>query len=139
MEGETQWRILVVEDEPALARVYARALAAAGFEVDVADNGMDGLNRLLGVSYDVVVSDVCMPRMNGLRLLESIRRLRPDVPVVMMTAQFDADAYDRARELGTVRYLLKPFTLDQLAKAVRNATMLRKLWQRQTARRHSVR
>src|SRR5579871_2242115 len=117
MTAETQWRVLLVDDEPALARVFARALVAAGFTVDVAGDGVDGLNQLLAGSYDVLVSDVCMPRMSGLRLLDAIRKARPDIPVVLMTARLDPQTYERARELGTVRYLLKPFTLEQLARA----------------------
>jgi two-component system chemotaxis response regulator CheY len=137
MPDESQARVLLVDDEPALARVYARALVAAGFEVDLASDGIEGLNRLLAGSYDVLVSDICMPRMSGLRLLDAIRKMRPDIPVVLMTAQLDPATYERARELGTVRYLLKPFALDQLARAVRSAAMLRAAWQRSSARRQS--
>jgi DNA-binding NtrC family response regulator len=63
--------------------------------------------------------------MDGLDLLQQVKRLRPDVPVVIVTAQVDERAYAIARELGTVRYLLKPTTMDQLARAVENAAMLR--------------
>jgi DNA-binding NtrC family response regulator len=129
---------LLVDDEPALARVFARALTAAGFDVALALDGVDALDRLMADPYDIVVTDVCMPRMSGLRLLESIRSLRPDVPVVLMTAQLDPQTYERARELGSVRYLLKPFTLEQLANAVRNAAMLREAWQRTARRRGSA-
>jgi CheY-like chemotaxis protein len=135
MAPEIEGHVLLVDDEPALARVFARALEAAGFAVDVAGDGVEGLNRLLAGSYDVLVSDVCMPRMSGLRLLDSTRKLRPDIPVVLMTAQLDPTTYERARELGTVRYLLKPFTLEQLARAVRSAAMLRAIWRRTSARR----
>jgi CheY-like chemotaxis protein len=138
-EAEVEGRVLLVDDEAALARVFARALMAAGFEVDVAGDGIEGLNRLLAGSYDVLVSDVCMPRMSGLRLLDVVRKLRPHVPVVLMTAQLDAQSYDRARELGTVRYLLKPFSLEQLARAVQSAAMLRVAWQRTSSRRQTPR
>jgi CheY-like chemotaxis protein len=137
MVTEGERRVLLVDDEPALARVFARALAAEGFEVDVAQDGVEALNRLMAEPYDIVVTDICMPRMGGLRLLEAIRRSRPDVPVVLMTAQLDPQTYERARELGSVRYLLKPFKLDQLANAVRSAAMLRDVWQR-TARRRAL-
>jgi CheY-like chemotaxis protein len=138
MMAETRRRVLLVDDEPALARVFARALVAADFEVDLAVDGVEGLNMLKGGGYDVLVSDVCMPRMNGLRLLDIIRKLRPDIPVVLMTAQLHPPSYERARELGTVRYLLKPFTLEQLARAVGSAARLRAAWQRSTARRQAA-
>ncbi|HXN32288.1 MAG TPA: response regulator [Polyangiaceae bacterium] len=118
-------RVLLVEDERVLARVYSRALVASGFLVDIASDGAEGFERLLAGSYDVVVSDVCMPRMNGLDLLEQVRRLRPNVPVVLITAQLDEQAYEQARGLGAARYLLKPVTMDQLARAVQGAARLR--------------
>lgn len=108
-----------------LARIYSRALTAAGFVVDLAADGAEGFERVLAGTYDVIVSDLCMPRMDGLDLLQQVKRLRPDVPVVIVTAQVDERAYAMARELGTVRYLLKPTTMDQLARAVENAAMLR--------------
>jgi two-component system response regulator TctD len=137
MVAERERRVLLVDDEVALARVFARALSAAGFDVALALDGVEALARLVAEPYDIVVTDVCMPRMSGLRLLDSIRGLRPDVPVVLMTAQLDPQTYERARELGSVRYLLKPFKLEQLENAVRSAAMLRDVWQR-TARRRGL-
>jgi DNA-binding NtrC family response regulator len=134
---EGQHRILLVDDDASLLRVYACALETAGFRVEVAQDGAEGLNRLMSEPFDVVVSDVCMPQVTGLELLRAVRRLRPDVPAVLMTAQLDPEAYERARELGSVRYLLKPFKLAQLANAVRSAANLRESWQR-TARRRAL-
>ncbi|HEY8087715.1 MAG TPA: response regulator [Polyangiaceae bacterium] len=138
MESEPS-RILLVEDDPTLARIYTRALRASGFLVDHAPDGVEGLDRLLRGDYDVVVSDVCMPRMGGLELLEAARRTRPDVPVVLMTAQLDADTYSRARALGSVRYLLKPVGLEQLANAVQTAALLRASRIRTHERRRALR
>jgi CheY-like chemotaxis protein len=118
-------RVLLVEDERVLARVYSRALVAAGFTVDTAADGAEGFERFLSGSYDVVVSDVSMPRMTGLDLLEQVRRLRPNVPVVLITARLDQSAYEQAHGMGTARYLLKPVTMEQLARAVQGAAMLR--------------
>ncbi len=128
-------RVLLVDDEPALVRVYTRALSAEGYEVDVAGDGADALLKLRERTYDVVVTDICMPRMGGLRLLEGIRRLCPDVPAVLMTAHLDPETYERARALGSVRYLLKPFKLEQLANAVQSAAKLREVWRRMSRRR----
>jgi two-component system response regulator TctD len=128
-------RVLLVEDNPVLGRIYARALSAAGFVVDLAADGADGFELLLAGSYNVVVSDLQMPRMSGLELLEQVRRLRPDIPVVIITAEFDVDTYTRARDMGSVRYLRKPLTLDQLAHAVESAAALHTSLARDTARR----
>jgi len=129
--------VLVVEDEPTLARVYTRALVAAGFEVDHAPDGAAGLERLLAGNYAAVVSDVCMPRLSGLDLLERVQQLAPGLPVVLMTAQLDPEAYARARDLGSVRYLLKPVRMAQLVNAVQSAVMLGAAWARTEARRTS--
>jgi DNA-binding NtrC family response regulator len=124
-DDATSARVLLVEDDPVLSRVYSRALTAAGYTVVVSADGAEGLERLLAEKYDVVVSDVCMPRMNGIDLLKDASRLRPNVPFVLMTAQLDAQLYDVARQMGTVRYLLKPMSMENLARAVRSAALLR--------------
>jgi DNA-binding response OmpR family regulator len=133
--GNGPSRVLLVEDHQALLRVYARALTAAGFEVDTASDGMQGLGRLLSSSYNALVSDISMPVMDGMRLLESARHLRPNVPVVMITAELDSQLYGDAKDQGAVRYLLKPFHLEQLERAVRTATALGMVWERLRARR----
>jgi DNA-binding NtrC family response regulator len=113
--------VLLVEDDVVLGRIYSCALIAAGFAVDLAKDGAEGLERLLANPYDALVTDMCMPRMTGLDLLREMRRMRRDVPVVLMTAQLDARAYELAREMGAVRYLFKPMKMEQLARAVERA------------------
>jgi DNA-binding NtrC family response regulator len=119
-------RVLVVEDDVMLARVYSRALTAAGFSVDLAADGAEGFERLLASSYDVVLSDLRMPRMDGLDLLRQVQRMRPNVAVVLMTAALDNATYAAAREImESVRYLAKPMTMEHLARAVKTAATLR--------------
>ncbi len=120
-----QPRVLLVEDEPLLVRVYGRGLEAAGYAVQSAPDGAEGLRLAALGSYDVVVSDVCMPRMGGLDLAIQVRRLLPELPIVLMTAQLDAEVYTRARAAGVVRYLLKPVSLEKLANAVEHAVKLK--------------
>jgi DNA-binding NtrC family response regulator len=128
-------RVLVVEDELALARLYVRALVAAGHRVDHVANGTDGLRLLHSNPYDLVLSDVCMPGLSGLDLLNEIRVKWPDIPVILVTAQLDADLYSRAREIGSVRYLLKPVSLEKLANAVEHGLKLRTTLLRSQERR----
>jgi CheY-like chemotaxis protein len=125
MACPTQARVLIVEDEPAVVRMYGRGLEAAGYAVASAPDGAEALRMIALWSFDVVVSDVCMPRMGGLELAIEARRISPELPIVLMTAQLDAGVYARARAAGVVRYLLKPVGLEQLARAVGNAVKLK--------------
>jgi DNA-binding response OmpR family regulator len=117
-------RVLVVEDDSALARIYSCGLSAAGYRVDTASDGAEGFARLLATSYDVVVTDLCVPKLSGLDLLEEVRRRRPGVPVVMVSGVLDSTAYEMAREMGTVRFLMKPVSIHQLERAVQSAWRL---------------
>jgi DNA-binding NtrC family response regulator len=137
-EGLPVGKVLLAEDEPALARVYARALLAMGVQAEHQPNGALALRRILVEDFDVLVSDVRMPQMSGLELLREVRLRRPDMPVVLLTAHLDAEQYGEARDLGTVRYLLKPVGMDQFARAVQSALQLRAVWRRRSARRAEV-
>jgi len=118
-------RILLVEDDAAIARIFVRALVAAGHAVDHSADGAQGFAQLLAVAYDIVISDVGIPKLDGLDLLELARRLRPDVSVIMMSGRLDPLAQAKAREMGALRYLLKPIGLLQLTRAVDTAAKLR--------------
>src|SRR3954469_17497935 len=81
----TPARVLVVDDEPVTARSYARALSAAGYQVTIAHDGREAAALTNGQAFDVVVSDIAMPDMDGLALLRSIRQADLDVPMIFMT------------------------------------------------------
>jgi DNA-binding response OmpR family regulator len=111
--------ILVVEDDTRIARVVEQALAEAGHQVDIAYDGLDGLERAESGSYDLVVLDVMLPEMDGLAVARDLRRQRVRTPILMLTAR-DAVA-DRVRGLdsGADDYLIKPFALEELLARVR--------------------
>src|SRR6266704_2473292 len=111
-------RILVVEDEPRLLRNLAKALREEGYAVDTAESGDDGLYKAESYSYDAVVLDVMLPRLDGWEVLERLRKQKP-TPVLMLTAR---DAHkDRVRGLdtGADDYLVKPFDLTELLARLR--------------------
>ncbi len=137
--GEGPARILLVEDDPTLARIFARALTAAGFAVDHAHDGVEAIALVTDGDYDAVMSDVCMPRLTGLELLEHVTRAHPELPVVLLTAQLDAAAYGKARDIGSLRYLLKPVSIEQLVRAAQSAVELRIARRRARARRAEAR
>jgi two-component system OmpR family response regulator len=111
-------RVLVVEDEPELLRVIARALAEEGYAVDRAADGEEGLFRATSWEYDAVVLDLMLPKIDGWQLLAEIRK-RKKTPVLILTAR---DAVpDRVRGLdgGADDYLVKPFELAELFARLR--------------------
>jgi two-component system copper resistance phosphate regulon response regulator CusR len=111
--------VLVIEDESRIRSFLARALEAEGFAVDGADNGTDGLERAVRGTYDLVVLDLLLPRLDGLSVLRELRRRCPDVPVVVISARSDLPTKLRGFELGADDYLVKPFAVDELLARVR--------------------
>jgi DNA-binding response OmpR family regulator len=112
-------RILVIEDESRIRSFLARALEADGFAVDGADNGHDGLERAVRGSYDLVILDLLLPRLDGLSVLHELHRRSPDVPVVIVSARADLSTKLRGFALGANDYLAKPFAVDELLARVR--------------------
>jgi DNA-binding response OmpR family regulator len=111
--------LLVIEDEPRILAFLARALEAEGFVVDGADNGLDGLSRALGGSYDLVILDLLLPRVDGLTVLRELHRRCPELPVVIVSARSDLRTKLRGFELGASDYVAKPFAFDELLARVR--------------------
>jgi DNA-binding response OmpR family regulator len=112
-------RILVVEDEARILAFVGRALEAEGFEVDSADNGVDGLDRALRGRCDLVILDLLLPRLDGLTVLRELHRRRPDLPVVIVSARSDLATKLRGFRLGASDYMAKPFAVDELLARVR--------------------
>ncbi|ERG64029.1 hypothetical protein L332_06090 [Agrococcus pavilionensis RW1] len=112
-------RVLLVEDERRLAEAVRHGLAAEGFNVDWADNGVDGLWKAKEQQYDVVVLDIMLPGLNGYKVCEGMRAAGIWTPVLMLTAkdgEYDqADAFD----LGADDYLIKPFSFIVLVARLR--------------------
>jgi DNA-binding response OmpR family regulator len=112
-------RILIVEDEERILAFVARALRAEGWTVGVADNGGQGLAAALGNPYDLVVLDLLLPGMDGLDLLRELRRRKPDLPVLILSARSELETKLHGFELGADDYLVKPFSLSELLARVR--------------------
>ena len=115
-------RILVVDDEPPIRDVVCAMLQAAGYRTAQASSGADGLAVLKrDPDFQLVLSDLMMPQLDGTGLLESIRRERLEMPVVMVTAVHDISVALAAIRNGAYDYLLKPFEREQLLAVVRRA------------------
>src|SRR5437764_14510165 len=92
-------KLLLIEDETAIARVIQRGLEQAGFTVDVAEDGERGLAMALGGSYALLILDLMLPKMDGWRVCEELRQRRSRVPILMLTARGAVE--DRVRGLET--------------------------------------
>ncbi|MFJ2720237.1 response regulator transcription factor [Streptomyces sp. NPDC087437] len=117
-------RLLIVEDEKRLATALARGLAAEGFAVDLAHDGLTGLHMTQERDYDLIVLDIMLPGLNGYRICAQLRAAGDDTPILMLTAK-DGE-YDEAEGLdtGADDYLTKPFSYVVLQARIR--AMLRR-------------
>jgi two-component system, OmpR family, copper resistance phosphate regulon response regulator CusR len=112
-------RILVIEDEPRILGFLKVGLEAEGFTVDGAEDGVSGLTLALREPYELVVLDLQLPRLDGLRLLDELHRSRPELPVLILSARNDLPTKLRSFHLGANDYLSKPFSFDELIARVR--------------------
>ena len=113
-----QPRVLVVEDEPALAEGLAEALGFQGYDVDVADDGERGLDLAMRRGYDVMLLDVMLPRLDGFEVLRRLRAAGRTVPTILLTAKGAEEDRVRGLETGADDYVTKPFALRELVARV---------------------
>ncbi|HET6440690.1 MAG TPA: sigma-54 dependent transcriptional regulator [Anaeromyxobacter sp.] len=132
-------RILVVDDDPASRDLLRRVLATEGHEVVEAADGREALANLSRQPADLVVSDIRMPDLDGVQLLERMRELAPDVPVVLVTAFGDVEGAVEAIRRGAFDYLAKPYDVDGIRLLVRRALTQSSLAAENRALRRQVR
>ena len=111
-------RVLLVEDDATIAEFVARGLREAGFAVDCAVDGEDGLNRAIGQPYDVAIVDLMLPKRDGLSLIEELRRRGIMTPVLILSARRSVDDRVRGLQTGGDDYLTKPFAFAELLARV---------------------
>lgn len=112
-------RVLVVEDEPGIADFVQRGLEANGFAVQCARDGIEGERIAVGGGCDAVVLDLMLPGRSGMEILDTLRRARPTMPVIVLTARGEIEDRVAGLEAGAVDYLVKPFSLAELVARVR--------------------
>lgn len=111
-------RILVVEDDKKIASFVSQGLKEAGFAVDHAANGEDGLHLALSEPYDAAVIDIMLPKLDGLALIEELRRRKITTPVLILSARRSVDDRVKGLQTGGDDYLTKPFALSELIARV---------------------
>src|SRR5580700_3671655 len=112
-------RILVVDDEPAVQSALSRALALERYEVALADDGREALERLGGATYEAVILDIAMPYVDGLEVCRRLREGGDRTPVLMLTAREQVDDRVAGLDAGADDYLVKPFALRELMARMR--------------------
>ena len=117
-------KLLVVEDEPKTGEYLRRGLTEAGFVVDLARDGQDGLHLAMTGNYDLAVLDVMLPVLDGLSILKALRESGSGLPVLFLTARDLVEDRVRGLELGADDYLVKPFAFAELLARIR--TLLRR-------------
>jgi len=121
MNPERTPTVLVVDDDQDHGRALAKIFERAGYRVGTAGDGQEALRILTERPFDLVITDLRMPRMNGLDLLRNIRAMSPQVPVLIVTAFGEWTTYIEAMECGCVDYLSKPVRREDILMAARKS------------------
>ncbi len=113
-------KILAVDDSRTMRGLLEQALRSAGFEVELAEDGVDGLDKLGPANPDLVITDINMPRLDGFGVIEEIRKLDRyrALPILVLTTESGSDLKDRARRAGATGWVVKPFDETKLVAAI---------------------
>ncbi len=116
-------KILVIEDEAAIRRVLVKILSEESdtYQLDEAEDGLIGIEKIRKEDYDLILCDIKMPKMDGVEVLEAVKKLKPEIPIVMISGHGDIDTAVNTMRLGAFDYISKPPDLNRLLNTVRNA------------------
>lgn len=126
-ESEAVWPVFLIDDDAAMRKAVAQTLELGGFAVTAFTGAAEALDRLTADFNGVVVSDIRMPDMDGLQLFAALKRLDPDLPVILVTGHGDIPMAVAAIHEGVYDFIAKPFAADRLVQSVRRATEKRRL------------
>ena len=116
-------KILIIEDEAAIRRVLSKIISEENdaYNVEEAEDGLSGIEMIKNNDYDLVLCDIKMPKMDGVEVLEKAKKIKPEVPIVMISGHGDIDTAVNTMRLGAFDYISKPPDLNRLLNTVRNA------------------
>ncbi len=116
-------KILIIEDEAAIRRVLTKILTEENkaYQVEEAEDGLAGMEKIKDQDYDLVLCDIKMPKMDGVEVLEATKKIKPEIPMVMISGHGDLDTAVNTMRLGAFDYISKPPDLNRLLNTVRNA------------------
>jgi two-component system, response regulator, stage 0 sporulation protein F len=111
--------ILIVDDQPGIRLLLNEVFKKEGYNTHLAANGLDALKIAEATALDCALLDMKIPGMDGLEILARLKKMQPDLPVVMMTAYVEQHMIDSATELGVVKYFTKPFNIFEMRDEVK--------------------
>ena len=116
-------KILIIEDEAAIRRVLNKILSEESdtYQVEEAEDGLQGIEKIKNDDYDLVLCDIKMPKMDGVEVLEAVKKIKPEIPMVMISGHGDLETAVNTMRLGAFDYISKPPDLNRLLNTVRNA------------------
>ncbi|OZV70006.1 sigma-54-dependent transcriptional regulator [Winogradskyella aurantia] len=116
-------KILIIEDEAAIRRVLVKILSEENdtYQVEEAEDGLVGIEKIRKDDYDLILCDIKMPKMDGVEVLEAVKKLKPEIPIVMISGHGDLDTAVNTMRLGAFDYISKPPDLNRLLNTVRIA------------------
>ena len=122
-------KILIIEDEPAIRRVLVKILSEEdkSHEMHEAENGIEGINKIKKDSYDLIISDIKMPKVDGIEVLDFLKKNSPETPIIMISGHGDLELAVNSMKKGAFDYISKPPDLNRLLTTVRNALDRNKL------------
>ena len=116
-------KILIIEDEAAIRRVLVKILSeeSDAYQVEEASDGLEGIEKIKKDDFDLVLCDIKMPKMDGVEVLEAVKKIKPETPIVMISGHGDLDTAVNTMRMGAFDYISKPPDLNRLLNTVRNA------------------
>ncbi|MDP8261669.1 MAG: response regulator [Candidatus Ancaeobacter aquaticus] len=119
MTDTNKTRILVVDDNVEQVTILEKIFTKDGYQVDISSNGFDALQIVMREDIDIVITDMSMPGMNGLKLLRQVKEKKPEVQVIIITAFGEWGAYAEALKEGAYEFVSKPFKVEEIIKLVK--------------------
>jgi len=116
-------RILIIEDEASIRRVLTKILSEENdsYQVEEAEDGLIGFEKIKNNDYDLILCDIKMPKMDGVEVLQAVKKIKPEIPIVMISGHGDMETAIQTMRLGAFDYISKPPDLNRLLNTVRNA------------------
>src|SRR5690625_2725741 len=114
-------KILIIEDEAAIRRVLTKILSEENktYEIVEAEDGLEGIEKIKNEDFDLILCDIKMPKMDGIEVLEATKKIKPEIPIIMISGHGDLDTAVQAMKMGAFDYISKPPDLNRLLNTVR--------------------